>query len=341
MRIRKLFLVTAILVASTVGCQPSPTPTLAEDTQAIKILENELITKEITQTKIFDQCSSSSILKTQVAFSDSNSEANQDELVLGAEVTGGGKIEGAIELEIKGSIEKHFSNSTSKGSGHSESVGIEIPAHTKQEYTIIWKELRRAGTVEYLENGIPKSISYNYRVGLELVSSYGKDVPCGDAQNLSDSNHPSNLLSLNIRKPILDEISTGLTSIWDDNNLTIKDMRSPGKKTYSGIARIGVEYIFPVYWCATNESTLADNRDSIQTTFWLNEKQIPDELTLAYGYKDRDGWQCINTATILGGWVAGEKYSLQIKRNFKKSIFDGEAYYPAGTYIYKIDVFAQ
>lgn len=60
---------------------------------------------------------------------------------------------------------------------HSESANIEVPAHTQQEYTIIWQETRRTGTVEYIENGQSKSTDYSYRVGLELVSTSGKDIP--------------------------------------------------------------------------------------------------------------------------------------------------------------------
>jgi len=340
MNIKNLFFlitITVILVMLIAACTAESTQVPPADAQVTNVTESELVTGQITQTKTFDQCDSSSVFRTEVQFSDSNTQTDQQGLVLGAEVTGGGKVSGAIELEIKGSIEKHFSETIQQGQTRGGSASIEVPPHTKQEYTIIWQEIRRNGVVEYEENGQKKSTEYSYRVGLELVSSFGRDIPC-DMQNSSNSNQQTKLFTLDVRKPDPDEISTGLTSIWDDNNLEVKDIQSPGKKTYSGIARIGVEYIFPVFWCATTESILADNMDNMKTTFFLDEELIPATLTLVYGYKDSDGWRCINTSTMLGGWVSGGEYKLQAKQEFETSIFDGQTSYPAGSYIYELNI---
>jgi hypothetical protein len=160
------------------ACQPSPVSTPSADVQVTDVTENDLVTGEINQTKTFDQCGSSSIFKTEVQFSDNSAKTNQSQLVLGAEITGGATLPSALKLEIKGSIEKHFSETLQQGQGHFESVSIEVPAYTKQEYTITWQETRRTGTVEYVENGGTKSIAYSYRVGLELISASGKDLPC-------------------------------------------------------------------------------------------------------------------------------------------------------------------
>ena len=148
----------------------------------------------------------------------------------------------------------------------------------------------------------------------------------------------TDLFTLDLRKADPNEAAGVLTSIWDDNNISVKDMYSPGQKSYSGNAQVGVEYIFPVYWCATTENILAGNKDNIKTEFFLDGEQIPDTFILVYGYKDKDGWSCINTSITLSGWTSGEEYNLQIKRQFKTSVFDGKTKYSVGAYIYELNI---
>jgi hypothetical protein len=181
--------VMMILIISIAACDATSTP--ATNAQVVNVTESELVTGQITQTKIFNQCDSSSFIRTEVQFSDSSAQTNQQQLMLGAEITGGGEISGAVKLEIKGSIQKHFSETQQQGQAHTESASIEVPAHTQQEYTIVWQETRRNGTVEYVENGRSKFTSYSYRVGLELISTSGKDIPC-PGQNDNTPTTPSN-----------------------------------------------------------------------------------------------------------------------------------------------------
>ena len=42
----------------------------------------------------------------------------------------------------------------------------------------MWRETWREGTVQYVEGDTPKKATYTYRIGLELMSSTGKDLPC-------------------------------------------------------------------------------------------------------------------------------------------------------------------
>ncbi len=169
------------------SCSSDATPTMSENVQVTNIIENETVTGLITQTKTFNQCDSSSIFKTEIQFSDSTAQTNQQQLVLGAAVTGGGDVSGFVKLEIKGSVEKHFSETSQQGQGHVESAAIEVPPHTQQEYTITWEESRRNGTVEYIENGQAKQVEYSYRIGLQLVSTTGKDIQCPE----NSSNSPT------------------------------------------------------------------------------------------------------------------------------------------------------
>jgi len=197
--------VMMILIISIAACNSTPTP--SANTQVVNITESELVTGQITQTKIFNQCDSSSFIRTEVQFSDSSTQTNQQQLILGAEITGGGEISGAVKLEIKGSIQKHFSEALQQGQMHSESANIEVPAHTRQEYTIIWQETRRTGTVEYIENGQSKSTNYSYRVGLELVSTSGRDIPC-PGKNDNTPSPPSNQHLPTQSQPVITEIKT-------------------------------------------------------------------------------------------------------------------------------------
>ncbi len=166
-----------IFIVSIMGCAPA-TETPQTNVQVTKITEGKLVPGAITQSKTFNQCDSANPIRLQIQFGDNVSETNQDELVLGATITGGADVSGVAKLEIEGSVEKHFASSTSVGSSHQESVDIEIPAYTRQEYTIIWKETRREGTVEYVENGETKSTDYSYRIGLEFSSSSVKNIDC-------------------------------------------------------------------------------------------------------------------------------------------------------------------
>ncbi len=154
-----------IFLVLVVGCGPA-TPAPQVKVEVTKITESNLVTGEIMQSKTFNQCDSANPIRLQIQFGDNVSETTQEELVLGAGITGGADVSGIAKLEIQGSMEKHFSSSTNIGALHQESVDIEIPAHTRQEYTIIWRETRREGTVEYTENGETKTTAFSYRVGL-------------------------------------------------------------------------------------------------------------------------------------------------------------------------------
>jgi|CXWL01.1.fsa_nt_gi hypothetical protein len=173
--IRNLPLIIFIILI--VGCGPATEAPQAK-VEVTKITESNLVTGEIMQSKIFNQCDSANSIKLQIQFGDNVNETNQEELVLGAGITGGADVSGVAKLEIQGSVEKHFSSSTNVGANHQESVDIEIPAYTRQEYTIIWKETRREGTVEYMENGETKVTNFSYRVGLEFASSSVKNIDC-------------------------------------------------------------------------------------------------------------------------------------------------------------------
>jgi len=167
---------------SSCGTQPTPmleTTPIPTDVEILGISDKDtLVVSEILQIKTFNQCESASPFRAQVQFSQSDSKMAQQELVLKA--TGGGEVglSAVVKAKIEGAIEQHFVSSQTSGQEHSENVSIEVQAGTHQEYTILWRESRREGTVEFKENGEIKSVNYSYRVGLELVSAIGKDLVC-------------------------------------------------------------------------------------------------------------------------------------------------------------------
>jgi hypothetical protein len=165
------------------GCK-SPSDTVADSTslppevEVVNITEADTVANQLTQHKTFDQCDSASPFEAEIRFSQANSEETQRELVIGFE---GGADIGMSEVAkavIRGSIEGHFAKTVGRESGHEEGVKIKVPARTRQEYTIVWREIRREGTVEYVEGGEQRDVSYSYRVGLELVSAKGSDLIC-------------------------------------------------------------------------------------------------------------------------------------------------------------------
>jgi hypothetical protein len=176
-----IILGSVLLVATRCGPQPEPmsqsTP-IPSGLEVVNISEENTVTNEITQYKTFNQCDSASPFKAQIQFSQSGSQEAQQELVLGAGAGGEVGISEIAKVAIEGKVEQHFRGSTIKQQGHEESVAIEVPPRTQQEYTIVWRESRREGTVQYTENGESKTASYSYRIGLELASATGRDLPC-------------------------------------------------------------------------------------------------------------------------------------------------------------------
>ena len=170
-----------ILSVTLTSCTPPATPTTqptAEDIAVTNLIENPQVEGQIVQTKVYDQCQSASPLKAQIQFSKSNTSSEQKELVIGAGVSGEVGLSVAAKVEIQGSIEERFASVNTTQEDYQEVIDIEVPGRTKQEFSFIWKETRREGTIEYSEDGIIKSVDYSYRIGLQFADSIVKDIPC-------------------------------------------------------------------------------------------------------------------------------------------------------------------
>jgi hypothetical protein len=183
MAITKPTISLVILLMLTTACTPRP-ESISQVTSppanvtVTNISEGEAISSEITQHKTFNQCDSASSFSAEIRFGDSSSQGSQQALVLKGVIGGEIGVSQLAKIALEGAIEQHFSSSLARGQEHQESVIIEIPNRTQQEYTIVWRESRREGTIQYIENGETNSVNYSYRIGLELVSARGQDLPC-------------------------------------------------------------------------------------------------------------------------------------------------------------------
>lgn len=182
-------MIISILVLS--ACSPStPAPLTSNEIEITNITEGKLVTGEITQVKSFNQCNSGSPFKAQVQFSDSSGQTAQKALTLSGGAGGEAGLSAVAKVQLQGAVEAHFSTTNTSSQGHQEEASFEVPAYTHQEYTIIWRESRREGIIEYVENGETNTANYSYRIGLELVSTTGKDIPCPGQEKASAPDTP-------------------------------------------------------------------------------------------------------------------------------------------------------
>jgi hypothetical protein len=314
-------IVTVLGVITISACQPNATETT--EVRVTNITESEISTNEITQTKTINQCDSSSVFKTEVQFSDSSAQVNQQQLVLGLGGTGGGDLPNGVKLEITGSIEAHFSETLQQGQAHFESASIEVPAHTLQEYTIVWKETRHNGTVYYIENGEEKSTNYSYRVGLQLVSSSGKDLKCPEdlPQTLSQ---PFNLAGCGIASDC-SEVKTLQGFFPSDTKFMQKDVIYPITVDSSQSFRLMIA------WCALSQPLLEDNLKQIQFVLDIDGASYVDQYKLQYSSRVDDKnrtWNCYGGGVIFSDLALGTYNILYGLRH--GTIFDGEVTYQAG-----------
>jgi hypothetical protein len=139
------------------------------------------------------------------------------------------------------------------------------------------------------------------------------------------------------RKPKPHEIYRN--SIWVTNLIELKDMHYPDSESHTGQVKAGEEYLFPVYWCATDIETLHDNLKHISTLLVLNGEVVPDEYIYTYDLDSlNSGWKCNYRSVILSGWKQNTDYVLEVRRALDMQVFDGQSNYAPGNYTYTLTV---
>lgn len=186
-----VLMVIIMTLSACIGspANPSSAPSTDGQFQIISINEGDIVSNEITQTKVFDQCESASSIKAEISFNEIASSETGEQLVLGGSLGGEYGLSAVAKVNIEGSIQKYYSSKQGQSFGHQESISIEIPPNTKQQYDITWTEYRRLGSVDYSENGQNNSIEYNYRQGIQLSSSSVTNLDCPGA-NVPAQNPP-------------------------------------------------------------------------------------------------------------------------------------------------------
>jgi hypothetical protein len=169
LRTRMFVLIGGFLV---VACGPTPGVAHTGIEVANVNETHQVETTPIPQVKVFDQCDANSTLRTQVQFGE-----NIDR-TLAQEVTVKGGVSADAGIKVEAEIAAKFADAIRRAISNLQTVSIEVPAHTKQKYTIMWKDIRQIVVVSYNENGVGKTAEGNYRFGLELISVTGTDIPC-------------------------------------------------------------------------------------------------------------------------------------------------------------------
>ena len=175
-------LATSLILLATIlsACEPQTPETQVPPSTitVVKITENDMITGQITQTKTYDLCESESSATALIQFSEFSSQTSQKALTLSESGGGQIEIEKIVELKLEGSVQEYFSVTKQESQGTLESITFTVPAHTHKEYSIIWKETRRTGSIEYLENGQRKFVNFSYRTRVEFESSSVRNIDC-------------------------------------------------------------------------------------------------------------------------------------------------------------------
>lgn len=171
----------SLVLVLCIGCTPTPEPiiqatTVPQDVELIEIIEEDEVTNELVQTKQFDQRDSTAPLGAEITFSRTSGQMSEQEVVLKASVGDEVGVSAIAKVTIEGGLELHYKRAAESVEGHQETLKVTVPAGYWQEYTIVWREIRRLGSVKYMEGGVEKTAKYDYRIGLELVSSSVKDL---------------------------------------------------------------------------------------------------------------------------------------------------------------------
>ncbi|MCL4275683.1 MAG: hypothetical protein KJZ77_17560 [Anaerolineales bacterium] len=172
---------TVILISVLIAACATPTeaPSSQEgvDVQVDEITDTEIV-EQIVQTRLYNQCDSSNPLAVQMQFSESVSEAKQSELALSGTVGGEVSLSAVAKAQLQMTVQQKFASIYTAENGYLMKFDFVVPAQKHQEFTLVWREVRREGVINYMENGESKSANYSYRVGLEFEASNTKDVGC-------------------------------------------------------------------------------------------------------------------------------------------------------------------
>jgi len=303
--------IVVILGLLLTACGPAvgDSPSNTEEIQVVSINEGAINTKEFTQTKVFDQCQSSSPLRAGISFNEIIIKEAGEELIIGGSLGGEVGFPQAAKITLQGSIQKHYSEKSGQSLGHQESIDIEVPANTKQQYNIIWVEYRQQGSVDYTENGDNKSVEYSYRTGVELASSSVQALGCPSTSEPLPEPSPTKSEPTPI--PMSTPIPTRVV-LQDTPAGTILDVGQTWRQSGVELTLLEIEL----------HPTRDDYYGQVYTS-WRFANNTPNEIILSYSYQNFSANDNLgNRLKILGFYNESfwcDDYSLVMKSG---DIFD-------------------
>jgi hypothetical protein len=111
---------------------------------------------------------------------------------------------------------------------------------------------------------------------------------------------------------------------------------SPGKQTRNGRVSATQSYNWEQVWCATDAQTLADNLANMTAKFNVNGQDVDPSL-ITQADVSNNQYQCKSFSVTLSNWTPGSA-TLTATLTANQPVFDGEAIYPAGDYVYEYDI---
>ena len=128
-----------------------------------------------------------------------------------------------------------------------------------------------------------------------------------------------------------------MPSIWAAFSLTEGlDLPEPGARRFTVDVDPGDTFIWPFYWCASDEDTLAENLRFLTVHFFVDDFPVAPAAILQFDQASSD-WDCRLWTTMISGWQAGTEVSLTIRYSFSQDVDDGIREYPAGDYSFELE----
>jgi C-terminal processing protease CtpA/Prc len=163
-------------------------------------------------------------------------------------------------------------------------------------------------------------------------------------------------------KAVLAPVTSGIAATGDpkvsssaDTQTAVQDsnatfLEAVAKEQYDNPTEVGKDYTYTISlkeskplewafgWCASSAAVLKNNMDAIKITFTMEGKEMDPANLATIDYPSGD-MQCRILAYQLTDWPAGEHH-LKTEIAINKSINDGSADYPKGSfsYDYLVDV---
>jgi hypothetical protein len=114
------------------------------------------------------------------------------------------------------------------------------------------------------------------------------------------------------------------------------DSASPATQTRTGNVIASQSYVWDQTWCASDAQTLTGNLANMSVTFRVNGQAVDSTLVTKKDVS-QDQLSCAQYFVVLSNWMPGN-ITLTATLTMKQPVFDGQAIYPAGDYIYEYDL---